>query len=60
MVLLDLGLPDIDGIDVCRELRARSEVPIIVVSARDDELDRVVGLEVGADDYVVNLSGCAS
>lgn len=57
VVLLDLGLPDIDGVDVCRELRARSDVPIIVVSARDDELDRVVGLEVGADDYVVKPFG---
>jgi two-component system response regulator RegX3 len=57
VVLLDLGLPDIDGIDVCRELRGQSDVPIIVVSARDDELDRVVGLEVGADDYVVKPFG---
>lgn len=57
VVLLDLGLPDIDGVDVCRQLRARSDVPIIVVSARDDELDRVVGLEVGADDYVVKPFG---
>ncbi|MFB9904326.1 response regulator transcription factor [Allokutzneria oryzae] len=52
LVLLDLGLPDTDGLDVCRELRARSEVPIIVISARSDEVDRVVGLEIGADDYV--------
>jgi two-component system response regulator RegX3 len=52
VVLLDLGLPDIDGLDVCRELRARSDVPIIVISARADETDRVVGLEIGADDYV--------
>jgi DNA-binding response OmpR family regulator len=57
VVLLDLGLPDIDGVDVCRQLRAISDVPIIVVSARDDELDRVVGLEVGADDYVVKPFG---
>jgi DNA-binding response OmpR family regulator len=57
VVLLDLGLPDIDGVDVCRQLRAVSDVPIIVVSARDDELDRVVGLEVGADDYVVKPFG---
>jgi DNA-binding response OmpR family regulator len=52
LVLLDLGLPDTDGLDVCRELRARGGVPIIVISARSDETDRVVGLEIGADDYV--------
>jgi two-component system, OmpR family, response regulator RegX3 len=52
LVLLDLGLPDGDGLDVCRILRSRSDVPIIVVSARSDEADRVVGLELGADDYV--------
>lgn len=52
-VLLDLGLPDMDGRDVCRELRARSKVPIIMLTARSDEIDRVVGLELGADDYVV-------
>lgn len=52
IVLLDLGLPDMDGLDVCRELRARGDVPIIVISARANEVDRVVGLEIGADDYV--------
>jgi two-component system, OmpR family, response regulator RegX3 len=52
LVLLDLGLPDTDGLDVCRLLRARSDVPIIVISARADEADRVAGLELGADDYV--------
>jgi DNA-binding response OmpR family regulator len=52
MVLLDLGLPDIDGLDVCRRLRATSDVPIIVVSARGEEIDRVLGLELGADDYL--------
>jgi DNA-binding response OmpR family regulator len=56
-VLLDLRLPDMDGIAVCRELRARSQVPIIVVSARGEEIDRVVGLEVGADDYLVKPFG---
>jgi len=53
LVLLDLMLPDGSGYDVCRELRATSAVPIIVLSARGDEADRVVGLELGADDYVV-------
>ena len=57
VVLLDLRLPDIDGFTVCRELRARSDVPIIVVSARGEEVDRVVGLELGADDYVVKPYG---
>jgi two-component system, OmpR family, response regulator RegX3 len=52
MVLLDLGLPDIDGLDVCRRIRASSDVPIIVVSARGEEIDRVLGLELGADDYL--------
>lgn len=56
-VLLDLGLPDSDGLDVCRELRARSSVPVIIVTARGDELDRVVGLELGADDYVIKPFG---
>jgi two-component system, OmpR family, response regulator RegX3 len=57
LVLLDLRLPDIDGLDVCRQLRARSDVPIIIVSARGEEVDRVVGLELGADDYVVKPFG---
>ena len=57
VVLLDLGLPDIDGFDVCRQLRARSDVPIIVVTARSEEVDRVVGLELGADDYIVKPFG---
>jgi DNA-binding response OmpR family regulator len=52
VVLLDLGLPDTDGLDICKELRRRGDVPIIVISARSDETDRVVGLELGADDYV--------
>jgi DNA-binding response OmpR family regulator len=57
LVLLDLRLPDIDGLDVCRQLRERSRVPIIVVTARGEEADRVVGLELGADDYVVKPYG---
>ena len=57
LVLLDLRLPDVDGFTVCRELRKRSDVPIIVVSARGEEVDRVVGLELGADDYVVKPFG---
>jgi DNA-binding response OmpR family regulator len=57
VVLLDLRLPDGDGLDVCRALRARSDVPIIVVTARGEESDRVVGLELGADDYVVKPFG---
>ncbi len=57
LVLLDLGLPDMDGKDVCREMRERSTVPIIVVTARGDEIDRVVLLELGADDYMVKPFG---
>jgi two-component system, OmpR family, response regulator RegX3 len=57
VVLLDLGLPDVDGFELCRELRATSDVPIIVVTARGEEVDRVVGLELGADDYVVKPFG---
>jgi DNA-binding response OmpR family regulator len=57
VVLLDLGLPDMDGYDVCRHLRARSNVPIIVITARGEEFDRVLGLELGADDYVVKPFG---
>jgi len=57
LVLLDLGLPDVDGADVCRLVRARSEVPIIVLTARGDEVDRVLLLELGADDYVVKPFG---
>src|SRR3954466_4429645 len=52
LVLLDVMLPRMSGIDVCRELRTRSQVPIIMVTARNAEIDAVVGLEVGADDYV--------
>jgi DNA-binding response OmpR family regulator len=57
LVLLDVRLPDVDGLTVCRELRARSDVPIIMVTAKGEEIDRVVGLELGADDYVVKPFG---
>jgi DNA-binding response OmpR family regulator len=57
VVLLDLRLPDLDGYSVCRELRARSNVPIIMVTAKGEEVDRVVGLELGADDYIVKPFG---
>jgi DNA-binding response OmpR family regulator len=57
VVLLDLGLPDLDGYEVCRRLRAADGVPIIVVTARGEEVDRVIGLELGADDYVVKPFG---
>jgi len=52
LVVLDIGLPGIDGFEVCRRLRAGSKVPIIMLTARDEEADRVAGLELGADDYV--------
>jgi DNA-binding response OmpR family regulator len=52
LVILDIMLPKLDGMEVCRRIRAQSDVPIIMLTARDDEIDRVVGLELGADDYV--------
>ena len=52
LILLDLMLPEVDGLDVCRELRRTSKVPIIMITARGEEVDRVVGLELGADDYL--------
>jgi DNA-binding response OmpR family regulator len=52
LVVLDLMLPKLDGLEVCKRLRASSEVPIIMLTARDDELDKVLGLELGADDYI--------
>jgi two-component system response regulator RegX3 len=57
LVILDLGLPDMDGYAVCRQLRSRSAVPILVVTARGSEVDKVVGLELGADDYIVKPFG---
>jgi DNA-binding response OmpR family regulator len=52
IVLLDIGLPGMDGIEVCRRIRAASDVPVIMLTARDGEVDKIVGLEIGADDYV--------
>ncbi len=52
MVILDVGLPALDGLEVCRRLRAEGDVPILMLTARDGEIDRVLGLEMGADDYV--------
>ena len=57
VILLDLGLPDIDGYALCQQLRARSAVPILVITARGSEADRVIGLELGADDYLVKPFG---
>ncbi|MEH6345253.1 MAG: two-component system response regulator CreB [Bermanella sp.] len=52
LIILDIGLPDIDGFEVCRKIREQSQVPLLFLSARADEIDRVVGLEMGADDYI--------
>jgi DNA-binding response OmpR family regulator len=52
LVVLDIGLPGIDGLEVCRRIRASSQLPVIMLTARDEEVDRVTGLELGADDYV--------
>ena len=52
LVVLDLNLPDMDGLDVCRQIRARSSVPVVMLTARDEEADRLAGLETGADDYI--------
>ena len=52
LIVLDVGMPEFDGLDVCREVRKTSDVPILFLSARDEEIDRVLGLEIGGDDYV--------
>jgi DNA-binding response OmpR family regulator len=57
VVLLDIGLPDFDGFEVCRRIRQKSAVPVIMLTARDEEIDRVFGLEIGADDYVTKPFG---
>lgn len=57
LYLIDVGLSDIDGFEVCRRIRAKSQVPVIMLTARSDEIDRVFGLEIGADDYVTKPFG---
>ena len=52
LIVLDIGMPEMDGLEVCRQLRKSSDLPILFLSARDDEIDRVLGLEIGGDDYV--------
>ncbi len=52
LIVLDIGLPELDGLEVCRRLRTRSQVPVLFLTARADEIDRILGLELGADDYV--------
>lgn len=52
LVVLDIGMPEMDGLEACRQIRKFSEVPILFLSARDDEIDRILGLEIGGDDYV--------
>lgn len=57
LVILDLMLPDIDGYEICREIRNKSKIPVIILSAKGEELDKVLGLELGADDYIVKPFG---
>jgi len=57
LVILDLMLPDLDGYDICREIKNASEIPVIILSAKGEELDKVLGLELGADDYIVKPFG---
>src|SRR5690349_25156645 len=52
LIILDIGMPEFDGLDVCREIRKSSDVPILFLSACDEEIDRILGLEIGGDDYV--------
>ena len=60
LIVLDLMLPDIDGIEVCRRIRATSDVPILMLTARDEDVDKIIGLEVGADDYMTKPFNPAS
>src|SRR6201993_5653324 len=52
LIVLDIGMPELDGLEVCRQVRKSSDVPILFLTARDDEIDRILGLEIGGDDYV--------
>src|SRR5262244_1427214 len=52
LVILDIGMPELDGLEVCRQIRKSSDVPILFLTARDEEIDRILGLEIGGDDYV--------
>ena len=52
LIILDIGMPELDGIEVCKNIRKTSDIPILFLSSRDDEIDRIIGLEIGADDYV--------
>jgi two-component system OmpR family response regulator len=52
LIILDIGMPELDGLDVCRQIRKSSDVPILFLTARDEEIDRILGLEIGGDDYV--------
>jgi two-component system OmpR family response regulator len=52
LIILDIGMPELDGLEVCRQIRKSSDVPILFLTARDDEIDRILGLEIGGDDYV--------
>ena len=57
LVILDLMLPDSDGFDICREIKEKTDVPVIILSAKSEEFDKVLGLELGADDYIVKPFG---
>ena len=60
LIILDLMLPDLDGIEICRRVRKTSDVPILMLTARDEDVDKIIGLEVGADDYLTKPFNPAS
>ena len=60
LIVLDLNLPDIDGIEVCRRIRKTADIPILMLTARDEDVDKIIGLEVGADDYLTKPFNPAS